>query len=122
MVPCCVFSELFPRRRLASPDGPLELPVLTHRQLCEYLVAKDATIDAAYLDVDGKNRVVYRASDAPPSPEHDIAAPVLVGHVPASARARNDAPQDDHAASDDDDDDGSDGDTDDEALPTQDLR
>ncbi|KAI9225637.1 MAG: hypothetical protein DHS80DRAFT_25979 [Piptocephalis tieghemiana] len=55
IVPCCVFPSLFPGRR--SPvDGE---EVTTTEQFIEYLMAKDAGIQHAYLPFEGRNRVLY---------------------------------------------------------------
>ena len=55
VVPCCVFSRLFPHRRL--PSGQF---VTTHAQLCEYLRAKDPEhIRITTLPFAGKSTVVY---------------------------------------------------------------
>ena len=58
VVPCCVFSRLFPARRLPGPAGGV--PVTTHPQFCEYLRAKDPEqIRLARLPFAGKQVVVY---------------------------------------------------------------
>ncbi len=54
VVPCCVFSRLFPHR--AAADGS---QVRTHAQLVEYLAAKHANARVATLPFPGKNTVVY---------------------------------------------------------------
>ncbi|CAI5725922.1 unnamed protein product [Hyaloperonospora brassicae] len=55
IVPCCVFGQKFPNRRLA--DGS---KVVSYGDLIEYLVAKHPTIDKAFLPFDGKNLVLFR--------------------------------------------------------------
>ena len=55
VVPCCVFTNLFPNRRKA--DGE---PVRTYTELVEYLQSKDASIRIALLPSFGRNIVLYR--------------------------------------------------------------
>ncbi|RLN51031.1 hypothetical protein BBJ28_00022968 [Nothophytophthora sp. Chile5] len=55
VVPCCVFGHKFQARRLA--DGS---KVLSYEHLVEYLVAKHADIEKAFLPFDGKNLVLFR--------------------------------------------------------------
>ena len=57
VVPCCVFSRLFPFRML--PSGA---PVRTHAQLCEYLAHKHPNAQTARLPFAGQNTVVYLSS------------------------------------------------------------
>lgn len=54
IVPCCVYSDSFSRRKLK--DGT---SVKTHEQLVQWLCEKDANAKVATLDVEGKNIVVY---------------------------------------------------------------
>ena len=57
LVPCCVYSEMFPKRKDASGRR-----VTNYEQLVAYLVAKDPSrIRVATLPFEGKNRVVYSA-------------------------------------------------------------
>ncbi|KAJ1462591.1 hypothetical protein M885DRAFT_456264 [Pelagophyceae sp. CCMP2097] len=84
VVPCCVFSELFPNRRIATP--PLSLPVLTHKQLCDYLIRKDAGIETAFLQLGGKNKVVFRRVASPPDAGLRLAQPAVQGWLPASVK------------------------------------
>ncbi|CAJ1329812.1 unnamed protein product [Effrenium voratum] len=51
VVPCCVFAQLFPHRR--APGGE---EVRTLSQFCAYLRAKDARIQEAMLDFEGRNK------------------------------------------------------------------
>ncbi|KAK3288946.1 hypothetical protein CYMTET_3596 [Cymbomonas tetramitiformis] len=55
VVPCCVFTSLFPERRLH--DGG---PVKTYTDLVTYLKQKDPSIQIDYLPFKGRNRVLYR--------------------------------------------------------------
>lgn len=54
VVPCCVYSKLFPGRALR--DGT---PVRSHATLVSYLCEKDPEIHVKKLDFEGKNTVVY---------------------------------------------------------------
>jgi hypothetical protein len=64
VVPCCVFTRLFPARRLRSGA-----PVTTHAQLCTYLREKaPGRIGIRTLPFAGKNTVVYSLPES--LPEH----------------------------------------------------
>ncbi|GBG32935.1 Zinc finger protein zfs1 [Hondaea fermentalgiana] len=54
VVPCCVYSKLFPKRALK--DGT---PVRSHALLVQYLLEKDSRIRVSTLDFEGKNTVLY---------------------------------------------------------------
>jgi hypothetical protein len=53
-VPCCVYSQLFTKRKLK--DGTV---VTTYDQLIDWLCEKDDRARVATLDLEGKNKVVY---------------------------------------------------------------
>ena len=55
VVPCCVFKEHFPHRRL--PDGR---SVETYEDLCTYIGAKDPGIRTERLPMRGRNVVLYK--------------------------------------------------------------
>ncbi|KAG2786685.1 hypothetical protein PC129_g498 [Phytophthora cactorum] len=55
VVPCCVFGQKFPGRRLL--DGS---KVLSYENMVEYLTAKHPEIEKAFLPFDGKNLVLFR--------------------------------------------------------------
>ena len=57
VVPCCVFSRLFPFRRLRSGT-----PVTTHAHLCEYLMGKHPNVRSTKLPFAGKSTVIYLTS------------------------------------------------------------
>ncbi|KAI9912114.1 hypothetical protein PsorP6_008980 [Peronosclerospora sorghi] len=59
VVPCCVFGQKFPHRRLA--DGS---KVLSYKNLIEYLIAKHPNIEKAFLPFDGKNLVLFRRPES----------------------------------------------------------
>ncbi len=54
VVPCCVFASLFPSRRLANGQ-----PVTTYEELVAYLLEKDVRIRTAFLNVHGRNQILY---------------------------------------------------------------
>lgn len=57
VVPCCVYSAEFPRRRLPSGE-----PVKAYDDLIAYIVAKDpAAVRVQELPFEGRNKVVYVA-------------------------------------------------------------
>lgn len=55
IMPCCVFSRLFPDRRV--PDSAQ--PVRTYDELIEYLVAKDVAIQKTVLPFEGANIALW---------------------------------------------------------------
>ena len=59
VVPCCVFADLYPNRKLRNEEGG-ETPVRTYEQFIEYLLAKDASIRIETLPFQGKCTVIYR--------------------------------------------------------------
>lgn len=54
VIPCCIFSNEFPDRRLANGQ-----PVATTEDFIQYLCEKDTRIQRTYLGFEGKNVVVY---------------------------------------------------------------
>ena len=68
IVPCCVFTRLFPQRRLASGQA-----VRTREQFCNYLQAKEpSSIRIGSLPFKGANAIVYALSL--PGADDDAAA------------------------------------------------
>jgi len=57
VVPCCVYSRLFPHRRYHGQ------PVRTHEQFCRYLQAKAPGICRKELDFGGQATVLYHLLD-----------------------------------------------------------
>lgn len=55
IVPCCVFSRLFPYRRKKYNDEP----VATYEDLIEFLVEKHPSIRISKLDFDGSNLALW---------------------------------------------------------------
>jgi hypothetical protein len=55
IVPCCVFSRLFPYRRKKYSDEP----VATYEDLIEFLVEKHPSIRISKLDFDGSNLALW---------------------------------------------------------------
>ena len=58
VVPCCVYSRLFPHRR--HPDGQ---SVRTHERLVQYLQAKAPRIRREQLSFGGQATVLYHLGD-----------------------------------------------------------
>lgn len=54
VVPCCVFANLFPERVVNGNK------VREYSEFLEYLMAKDPTIRAETLPLEGRNRVLFR--------------------------------------------------------------
>ena len=54
VVPCCVFTNLFPDRRL--PSGQ---PVVTTEHLCQYIQSFHPQIQCGFLNFKGRNKVCY---------------------------------------------------------------
>ncbi|GFH52765.1 hypothetical protein CTEN210_09241 [Chaetoceros tenuissimus] len=60
VVPCCVFSRLFPFRFIPSKDGgDQQKLVSTYDDLIEYLVSKHPSIRMSKLDFDGANTAIW---------------------------------------------------------------
>ena len=54
VIPCCVFSQLFPHRRLRNNEQPV-----SYEAFCDYLCEKSLHIESEKLPFLGKNRVLY---------------------------------------------------------------
>lgn len=63
VVPCCVFPNFFPMRRLCidEKDGnpPKMIPVRTHEQFCKYLLQKDPRFVMEELPFEGRNIAIW---------------------------------------------------------------
>ena len=57
--------------------------VRTTAALCEYLLQKAPGLEAGFLPVAGRNKVIFRRAAAPPQPERTLAAPA-VAYIPQS--------------------------------------
>ena len=66
LVPCCVYSKQFPKRKL--PDGTL---VKSHEQLLQHLRSKDKRIKQELLPFEGKNIVLWFDPEASTGTESD---------------------------------------------------
>jgi len=55
VVPCCIFSQQFPERRMRSSG----LPPTTFQQFCAYLAEKSDAIRTEHLPFMGKNMVLF---------------------------------------------------------------
>ena len=78
VVPCCVFPRLFPQRRLANGGA-----VRTTAAFCDYLLQKAPGLEAGFLPVAGRNKVIFRRAAAPPQPERRLAT-AAASYVPQS--------------------------------------
>ncbi|KAJ3395223.1 hypothetical protein HDU92_006120 [Lobulomyces angularis] len=54
VVPCCVFSNLFPNRRTSAGK-----PVRTYQEYIDYLLGKHADIKKDFLNSEGRNIIIY---------------------------------------------------------------
>lgn len=61
VVPCCVFSALFPDRRLASTG----VAPTTYPQFCAYLTEKSDNIQSTHIPFVGRNTVLYTLQQQP---------------------------------------------------------
>jgi hypothetical protein len=60
VVPCCVFSRLFPNRfKPLKQDSPQREIVSTYDDLIDYLMNKDSSIQMTQLDFDGANKSLW---------------------------------------------------------------
>jgi len=74
VVPCCVYSALFPRRRL--PSGS---PVRTYEDLLDYLQGMDSRIRREQLNFEGKATILYMTPDDV-AHDDDTCLPKVAGH------------------------------------------
>jgi hypothetical protein len=65
VVPCCIFSQQFPERRMRGSG----LPPTTFHQFCAYLAEKSDAIRAEHLAFVGKNLVLFTPSQQLPALE-----------------------------------------------------
>lgn len=54
VVPCCVFSAVFPHRKLKSGEVPT-----SYEDFCSFLCEKSDSIQTAFLPFLGRNKVLY---------------------------------------------------------------
>jgi len=65
VVPCCVFPNLFPQRRLAVRGSAGDhgrattVPVRTYEQFCQYLADKDPRFKTSILPFEGRNVAIW---------------------------------------------------------------
>ena len=63
VVPCCVFPNFFPMRRLVvdQKDGspPQSIPVRSHEQFCKFLLQKDPRFVMEELPFEGRNIAIW---------------------------------------------------------------
>ncbi|CAJ1434267.1 unnamed protein product, partial [Effrenium voratum] len=81
VVPCCVFAQLFPHRR--APGGE---EVRTLSQFCAYLRAKDARIQEAMLDFEGRNKMLSERCPVEELHSQVDSKPQSAGRLPKTSR------------------------------------
>ena len=59
VIPCCVFSQDFPQRRLRCGQEPT-----SYNQFCDYLTEKHPEIRSQLLPFIGRNKVLYYSSSS----------------------------------------------------------
>ena len=57
VIPCCVFSQMFPLRRLKDGSEPV-----SYEAFCEYLMEISESINSSMLPFLGRNRVIFTKS------------------------------------------------------------
>ena len=72
VLPCCVFPQLFPERRIQRAAAG-ERAVVRYSEFIEYLRAKSDDIELAHLPFEGRNQVVFRRKAAPCRPQLQLA-------------------------------------------------
>jgi hypothetical protein len=55
VVPCCVFNIKFPDRKLKNGKSVVE-----YNDLIDFILEKDSQIQIGYLNIEGRNRVLYK--------------------------------------------------------------
>ena len=54
VIPCCVFSQMFPLRKLKDGSEPV-----SYEAFCDYLMEKSDVINSSLLPFLGRNRVIF---------------------------------------------------------------
>lgn len=57
VIPCCVFAQDFPTRRLKNGDSPT-----SYERFCDFLVEKSSVVEQDLLPFIGKNKVLFKKS------------------------------------------------------------
>ncbi|ETO29359.1 hypothetical protein RFI_07765 [Reticulomyxa filosa] len=88
VLPCCVFPNSFPHRRILDPlTGKLDKPVHSHQDFITYLLNKHPKFQVDTLEMmDGKNQVIYWI------PDH------LVPYLPASSKCSDQTSPNEHVS------------------------
>ena len=55
VVPCCVFHSKFPERKLQNGNSVVE-----YNDLIQFLLEKDPSIQIGFLNIHGRNKVLYK--------------------------------------------------------------
>lgn len=58
VMPCCVFPNFFPQRRLTLDDGSGK-PVRSYEDFCQYLLQKDERLQSSVLGFPGRNVAIW---------------------------------------------------------------
>ena len=64
VVPCCVFPNLFPERKIMSKDTTIMKTVTSYEEFIQYLVAKSSVIKLETLPFKGRNIVLFSLPSA----------------------------------------------------------
>lgn len=59
VVPCCVFPNFFRQREVFEKDTNKMVPVRSHDQFCDYLLAKDDRFRLEVLPFEGRNIAIW---------------------------------------------------------------
>lgn len=59
VVPCCVFPNLFLERRVLDEETNKMIPVRSHEQFCQFLLAKDPRFQLETLPFEGRNVAIW---------------------------------------------------------------
>jgi hypothetical protein len=89
VLPCCVFATAFPHRANVG----------TYRKFCDYIVSKSDDIQVAFLPFEGRNKVIYRNTSAPPQPGWQLKPPVSASRQRPPESAMRVSEQGSHAGS-----------------------
>lgn len=58
VVPCCVFPNLFPQRKVVMTEGAESIPVRTHEHFCQFLLDKHPDFKLEILPFEGRNTAI----------------------------------------------------------------
>ena len=55
VVPCCVFHNKFPDRKLKNGKDVIEYP-----DIIQFILEKDDTLKTDFLNIKGRNKIIYK--------------------------------------------------------------